>query len=111
MGVTMTRQTIGRSEIASPQRANDAPGSDLAAMTSMTPTSQMGQWGPVSRWKLWVVSLIGLYPLVLGFLAFIAPHVARWPLPAKAALYPFVLLTLMTYVILPVLTRLLRRWL
>jgi len=111
MGVTKTRQMIGSGGIASPQRANRVPGADTAAMTSMRPTSPMEQRGPARRWKMWVVSLIGLYPLVLGFLAFLAPHVARWPLPARAALFPFVLLTLMTYVILPVLTRLMGRWL
>ena len=66
---------------------------------------------PARRWKTWVVSLVGLYPLVLGFLGFIAPHVAQWPLPARAALMPLVLLTLMTYVIMPFLTRLMRWWL
>ena len=111
MGVTKMRQMIGSGGTPSPQQANGAPGSDLAAMTSMTPTSPMEQRGAVTRWKMWVVSLFGLYPLVLGFLAFLAPHVARWPLPARAALFPFVLLTLMTYVILPVLTRLMGRWL
>jgi uncharacterized protein len=66
---------------------------------------------PPPRWKMWTVSLIALYPLVLLFLAFVAPHVSRWPLVLRAALFPFVLLTLMTYVIMPVVTRLTSRWL
>ncbi len=80
-------------------------------MRSREIASSRPQRRPARRWKTWVVSLVGLYPLVLGFLAFIAPRVARWPLPARAALFPFVLLTLMTYVIMPVLTRVMRRWL
>jgi antibiotic biosynthesis monooxygenase (ABM) superfamily enzyme len=32
-----------------------------------------------------------------------------WPLPLRAALFPLVLLTMMTYVVMPVVTRLLRR--
>lgn len=74
-------------------------------------TQEALQGRPMSRGKTWAVSLIGLYPLVLGFLAFVAPHVHRWPLAARAALYPSVLLTLMTYLVMPVLTRLMRRWL
>ncbi|CAM02093.1 hypothetical protein [Saccharopolyspora erythraea] len=60
---------------------------------------------------MWLVSLVAVYPLVLVFQAFVVPMVSSWPLAAKAALFPLVLLTLMTYVIMPVVTRVLRRWL
>jgi len=63
------------------------------------------------RGRTWAVSFLGLYPLALGFLAFVGPHIARWPLPVRAAIFPLVLLTLMTYVVMPVLTRLTGRWL
>jgi len=33
------------------------------------------------------------------------------PLPLRALLFPLVLLTLMTFVVMPVVTRVLRRWL
>jgi uncharacterized protein len=75
------------------------------------PTSNVPTMKPPPRWKMWAVSLVAIYPLVLLFLAFVAPHVTRWPLPARAALFPFVLLTLMTYVIMPIVTRIARRWL
>jgi antibiotic biosynthesis monooxygenase (ABM) superfamily enzyme len=51
------------------------------------------------------------HPLVLAFLTFVAPHVRGWPLPARAALFPFVLLTLMTFVVMPVVTRFVAPWL
>jgi antibiotic biosynthesis monooxygenase (ABM) superfamily enzyme len=66
---------------------------------------------PPPRWKMWLVSLVAIYPLVLLFLSFVAPRVQSWPLWARAAFFPFVLLTSMTYVVMPVVTRLLRRWL
>ncbi|MDP9341987.1 MAG: antibiotic biosynthesis monooxygenase [Actinomycetota bacterium] len=66
---------------------------------------------PPPRWKMWLVSLAALYPLALLFLALVAPHVKGWPLVARAALLPFCLLTLMTYVVMPVVTRLAARWL
>ena len=63
------------------------------------------------RGRTWAVSLLGLYPLALGFLTFVAPHIAHWPLAVRAAIFPFVLLTLMTYVVMPGLTRLTGHWL
>jgi uncharacterized protein len=41
----------------------------------------------------------------------VLPRVEGWPLLARAALLPVVVLSLMTYVVMPQLTRLLRRWL
>jgi antibiotic biosynthesis monooxygenase (ABM) superfamily enzyme len=35
----------------------------------------------------------------------------RLPLPLRALVFPLVLLTLMTFVVMPVVTRVLRRWL
>jgi uncharacterized protein len=63
------------------------------------------------RWKMWLVSLGVLYPLVFAFLALIAPRIAGLPLPLRAAIFPLVLLTVMTYVAMPAATRLTHRWL
>ena len=75
------------------------------------PSSKTPTMKPPPRWKMWLVSLVALYPLVLAFLVLVAPHVTGWPLAARAALFPFVLLTLMTYAIMPVVTRVATRWL
>jgi antibiotic biosynthesis monooxygenase (ABM) superfamily enzyme len=64
---------------------------------------------PPPRWKMWLVSLLAVYPLVVVFQWLLAPLVEDWPLPLKAAMFPLVLLTLMTYVVMPLVTRLLRR--
>jgi uncharacterized protein len=66
---------------------------------------------PPPRWKMWLVSLVAVYPLVLAFQALAVPRMAGLPLPLRALAFPLVLLTLMTFVVMPVVTRLLRRWL
>jgi len=75
------------------------------------PTSDVPTMKPPPRWKMWAVSLMAVYPLALLFLTFVSPHVSRWPTPIRALLLPFVLLTLMTYVVMPIVTRMARRWL
>jgi antibiotic biosynthesis monooxygenase (ABM) superfamily enzyme len=63
------------------------------------------------RWKMLPATFLGAYSLVVLLSAFVLPWVEGWPLLARAALLPVVVLTLMTYVVMPQLTRLLRRWL
>jgi uncharacterized protein len=43
--------------------------------------------------------------------AFVLPRVEEWPLLVRAAVTPIVLLSLMTYVVMPHLSRLFRGWL
>jgi len=52
----------------------------------------------------------GGYPLSLLFQALV-PHLNWLPVPLRALALPVVLVTLMTYAIMPFVTRLLRRWL
>jgi uncharacterized protein len=66
---------------------------------------------PPPRWKMWLVSIVAVYPLVLAFQALLVPRMAGLPLPLRALMFPLVLLTLMTFVVMPVVTRVLRRWL
>jgi len=75
------------------------------------PGSNVPTMKPPPRWKMWLVSLVALYPLVLIFQALVVPRMAGLPLPLRALLFPLVLLTLMTFVVMPAVTRLLRRWL
>jgi uncharacterized protein len=66
---------------------------------------------PPPRWKMWLVSVVAVYPLVLAFQALVVPRMTGLPFPLRALSFPLVLLTLMTFVVMPVVTRLLRRWL
>jgi len=66
---------------------------------------------PPSRWKMWLTSVVAIYPLILAFQAWLAPRMVHWPLALRAAVLPLVILTLMTYVVMPVVTRVLKPWL
>ena len=60
---------------------------------------------------MWIFYLVSVYPLVVLFQWALAPRVNRWPLLVKSAVFPLVLLTLMSFVVMPLVTRFLRRWL
>src|SRR5829696_1864082 len=75
------------------------------------PGSNVPTMKPPPRWKMWLVSIIAVYPLVLAFQALVVPTMAGLPFPLRALMFPLVLLTLMTFVVMPVVTRVLRRWL
>lgn len=75
------------------------------------PGSNVPTMKPPPRWKMWLVSLVAVYPLVLAFQVLVVPRMVGLPLPLRALLFPLVLLTLMTFVVMPVVTRVLRRWL
>jgi uncharacterized protein len=66
---------------------------------------------PPPRWKQLLVTLVGAYPLVILISAFVMPQLQAWPLLVRSAVLPVVLLTLMTYVVMPLLTQVFRGWL
>jgi len=66
---------------------------------------------PPPRWKQLLVTLLGAYPLVVVISAFVMPQLEALPLLVRSAVLPLVLLTLMTYVVMPILTRAFRAWL
>ena len=60
---------------------------------------------------MWLASFLGAYPLVVLFQWLLAPSLDDLPLLLRAAIFPLILLSLMTYLAMPLITRLLRRWL
>lgn len=66
---------------------------------------------PPPRWKMWLASFLGAYPLVVLFQWLLAPLVEDLPLLVRSALFPLVLLSLMTYAMMPFVTRVLHGWL
>ncbi|MEU9187471.1 antibiotic biosynthesis monooxygenase [Streptomyces sp. NPDC048484] len=66
---------------------------------------------PPPRWKMVVVTFLGAYPMAFLIQWLMAPQMAAWPLPLRAAVFPMVLVPMLTYVIMPGLSRLLRLWL
>ena len=66
---------------------------------------------PPARWKQLLATVVGACPLVILLSAFVLPRLAGWPLLVRSAVLPVVLLTVMTYVVMPVVTKALRGWL
>ncbi|WP_306366964.1 antibiotic biosynthesis monooxygenase [Nocardiopsis sp. CC223A] len=66
---------------------------------------------PPPRWKMALVSFSAVYPCVLVFTAFTGPLLADWPLPLRTVVLPAVMAPLLTYALMPALSRLLRKWL
>jgi antibiotic biosynthesis monooxygenase (ABM) superfamily enzyme len=67
--------------------------------------------GTPPHWKMWLASFLGAYPLVVLFQWLVAPRLDGLPLLLRAAILPLVLLSLMTYVMMPVVSRVLAGWL
>lgn len=63
------------------------------------------------RWKMALVTFAAVYPLSLLLQATAVPLAKSWPLPLRSLVFPIVLVPLLTYVIMPTLSRVLRRWL
>ena len=66
---------------------------------------------PPPRWKMWLVSLFAIYPFVVIFQETVVPTIKTWPLLVRSAILPLTLLTLMTFLVMPVVTRVVHPWL
>ena len=66
---------------------------------------------PPPRWKQLLATFVGAYPLVVLMSAFVLPRLTSWPLLLRSMVLPVVLLSVMTYAVMPVVTKALRRWL
>jgi antibiotic biosynthesis monooxygenase (ABM) superfamily enzyme len=66
---------------------------------------------PPPRWKMWLISLVAIYPFVVAFQAVLLPPIKPWPLLVRSAILPLTLLTLMTLVVMPIVTRAAQPWL
>jgi uncharacterized protein len=66
---------------------------------------------PPPRWKMVLTTFLGAYPCTLLIQWLVTPRTALWPLPLRAAVFPLVLLPVLTYLVMPRLSRLLRLWL
>jgi antibiotic biosynthesis monooxygenase (ABM) superfamily enzyme len=69
-----------------------------------------GQAAP-PRWKMLLATMLGAFPVVVFFQGLIAPHILHWHLLLRSAVYMVALLSIMTYLIMPHVTRWLAGWL
>lgn len=63
------------------------------------------------RWKMAVASGIAVFPVSLAANGVLTPWLGTLPLPLRAALFAVLFSTVMTYLMMPAVTGLLRRWL
>jgi hypothetical protein len=63
------------------------------------------------KWKATLVTMLGAYPVAFGINGLISPHITAWPLPVRALAFPVVAAPLLTFLIMPRLSKLFRKWL
>jgi antibiotic biosynthesis monooxygenase (ABM) superfamily enzyme len=63
------------------------------------------------RYKMWLATLLGAYPVVVIFQAILSSKIEKWPLLLRSAIFPLILLTIMMYGVMPLITKLLKPWL
>src|SRR5687768_14095954 len=66
---------------------------------------------PPPRWKMAVTTLLGVYPTSLFLALTIGEAVHTWPLPARSLAIAGCMVALLTWVVMPIVTRLLHGWL
>ena len=66
---------------------------------------------PPPRWKMAIVVFIAAYTTSLLSRSFLSPLFSEWPLIASTVIFTTILVVSLTYIALPMLSRLLRRWL
>jgi len=63
------------------------------------------------RFKLAILTWVSAYALITTFLALLGPAIAAWPLALRTLVLSVAMVTTLTWVIMPRLTRLFRPWL
>ena len=62
------------------------------------------------RYKLAVITWLGVYPILTATLALLGPIMETWPLPLRTLVVTLLLVPLLVYVIFPLLNRAFRGW-
>ena len=66
---------------------------------------------PPPRWRMTVVSWLGIFPTVASLLFFISPLLAPLPFLLRTAIFTVMVALLMSYIVMPRLTRWMAWWL
>jgi hypothetical protein len=66
---------------------------------------------PPPRWKMAVATFLGVFPVAMGLNLFLGPAIRTWPFVISNAVFNLCVVTLLTWVVMPLVTRLLHRWL
>jgi len=66
---------------------------------------------PPPRWKMAVATFLGVFPLAMLLQLTIGPLIGGWPFVLRNAVFNAFVVALLAWVVMPVVTRLLRNWL
>jgi antibiotic biosynthesis monooxygenase (ABM) superfamily enzyme len=66
---------------------------------------------PPPRWKMAVTTALGVYPTSLFLGETLGRLTHAWPVPARVAVFTIAMVALLTWVVMPLITRLLHLWL
>lgn len=66
---------------------------------------------PLPKWKMALVTLLGVFPTSLLLTETVGRWAADWPMPARVLLSAAIMVSLLTWVIMPQLMRFLHGWL
>lgn len=66
---------------------------------------------PPPRWKMAVATLLGVYPTSLLLSLTVGEAIHAWPVVAKSLVIGAAMVALLTWVVMPFVTRILHRWL
>ena len=66
---------------------------------------------PPPRWKMAVTTFLGVFPLAMILNLTIGPLIREWPFVLRNAVFNASVVTLLSWVVMPIVTRLLRGWL
>lgn len=67
--------------------------------------------GAPPRWKMAVATLLGVYPTSLFLTLTIAIFLRTWPMPIGSLVFSACMVALLTWAVMPLVTRALHRWL
>jgi antibiotic biosynthesis monooxygenase (ABM) superfamily enzyme len=67
--------------------------------------------GAAPRYKLALLTWVAAYALITTFLALLGPSIAGWPLAVRTLVLSVTMVTALTWIVMPRLTRLFRAWL
>ena len=67
--------------------------------------------GAAPRYKLALLTWVAAYALITTFLSLLGPTIAGWPLALRTLVLSVTMVTMLTWLIMPRLTKLFRPWL
>jgi antibiotic biosynthesis monooxygenase (ABM) superfamily enzyme len=67
--------------------------------------------GVPPKYKVALLTWVGVYPVITAILAIVGPATASWPLPLRTLLLSGLMVPVLTWLVIPALTRVLNGWL